>query len=161
MVSIRSVVIAALALLPLIDASSTTSSKTSKLSTKSTSKTTSTSAAATPLCSQEAQGILVPQPGATIVQTNDGNYGPNYFTVVYCSGAYYKTSSIDGSVWLTFPDEPTSGQLLIKDEKPDNKDAHAAFYSYRFNVTLYPEDGDYVTGERTLSVYETTTGEFV
>jgi hypothetical protein len=91
---------------------------------------------------------------------DDGNYGPTYVEVIYCSGQYFKTSSIDASVWLTFPDSPDSGELLVKDEKPDNKDASAGFYSYRFNVSIAPEDGDYATGVRTLSVYETTTGKF-
>jgi len=123
--------------------------------------TTTTTTAAGPLCTPEAQGIVVPADGATITQINDGNYDSTTFEVVYCSGQYFKTSTIDASVLLTFPDSPDSDELLIKDQKPDNQDADAGFYSYRFNVTISPEDGDYPTGEHTLSVYETTTGELV
>ena len=53
----------------------------------------------------------------------------------------------------------TSGQLLIKDQPPDDLDSDAGFYSYRFNASVYPSDGDYLTGEQTLSVYETVSGE--
>lgn len=49
--------------------------------------------------------------------------------------------------------------LLIKDQEPDNEESSAGFDSYRFNVTLQPENGDYATGERLLNVYETSTGE--
>ena len=80
--------------------------------------------------------------------------------MIYCSGQYFETHSIDGSVLLTGTDSLTSGELLIKDQKPDNLDADAGFYSYRFNASISPEDGDYITGDKTLSVYETTSGNF-
>jgi hypothetical protein len=128
-------------------------------STSTTASTTTTTTASTPLCSPEAQGIVKPTPGTIITQTNDGNYGPTYFEVIYCSGQYFKTSSIDGSVLLAVPEAPDNGQLLIKDQAPDNLDAYAGFYSYRFNASISPSDGDYLTGEQTLSIYETTTGE--
>ena len=118
-----------------------------------------TTTAKSPLCTPEAQGIVKPKNGAKITQVNDGNYDSTYVEVIYCSGQYFKTSSVDASVWLTSPGSPNSGGLLLKDVKPDNKDSSAGFYSYRFNVTIAPEDGDYATGVRTLSVYETTTGE--
>ena len=107
-----------------------------------------------------SQGIIQPVDGATITQVNDGNYDSTTVEIVYCSGQYFKTRSIDASVFLTFPDSPNSGELLAKDIEPDNKDASAGFYSYRFNVTIAPSDGSYPTGVRSLSVYETTTGEF-
>jgi len=49
--------------------------------------------------------------------------------------------------------------LLAKDIPPDNEDAAAGFYSYRYNVTLCPEDGEYRTGPFVVSVYETATGK--
>lgn len=119
-----------------------------------------TTTAASPLCTPEAQGIIQPVDGATITQVDDGNYDSTTVEIVYCSGQYFKTRSIDASVFLTFPDSPNSGELLAKDIEPDNKDASAGFYSYRFNVTIAPSDGSYPTGVRSLSVYETTTGEF-
>ena len=120
---------------------------------------TATTTASSPLCTPEAQGIIQPTNGATITQVNDGNYDSTIVEIIYCSGQYFKTSSIDASVFLTFPDSPNSGELLAKDVEPDNKDASAGFYSYRFNVTIAPSNGDYPTGLRSLSVYETTTGE--
>ena len=127
-------------------------------STAQASPTPATSAAG-PLCTPEAQGIIQPMNGATITQVNDGNYDSTTVQVIYCSGQYFETSSIDASIFLTFPDSPSSGELLAKAIKPDNKDASAGFYSYRINVTVSPSDGDYPTGLRSLSVYETTTGE--
>lgn len=144
MVSTRSLLVAGLALCAsIVQAAPSTTTKT-----------------ASPLCTPEAQGIVKPKNGAKITQIDDGNYDSTYVTLVYCSGQYFKTSSIDASVWLTSPGSPNSGELLLKDIKPDNKDSSAGFYSYRFNITIAPEDGNYATGVRTLSVYETTTGEF-
>jgi hypothetical protein len=115
--------------------------------------------AATPLCQPEHQGIIQPASGATITQIKDSNSDGTTVEIVYCSGQYFKTSTIDASVLFTSPDSINGGVLLAKDVKPDNKDAAAGFYSYRFNVTISPEDGDYFTGPRTLNIYETTTGK--
>lgn len=81
--------------------------------------------------------------------------------IIYCSGAYFKTSSIEASALLSFPDSiALGGQVLVKDAKPDDLDAAAGFSSYRFNASIYPSDGDYYTGEMAISIFETTTGEF-
>ncbi|KAI4147374.1 MAG: hypothetical protein LQ340_005588 [Diploschistes diacapsis] len=111
---------------------------------------------ATTLCGEGSQGIKKPARNTTIQQQEDGTT----FEVIYCSGQYFKTSSIDGSVWLHNPSSTKSGQLLVKDRTPDNKDAPAGFYSYRFNITIYPQDGDYLSGKQVLSVYETATGYY-
>ena len=89
------------------------------------------------LCGYGTQGLKKPADNDTIYQQEDSTT----FEVVYCSGQYFKTSTIDASVWLSFPDSFQSGELLTKDQKPDNKDAPAGYYSYRFNVTIYPNDG--------------------
>jgi hypothetical protein len=120
-----------------------------------------TSTAAAPLCTPEHQGIIQPASGATITQVKNDNGDGTTVQIVYCSGQYFKTSSIDASVFLTAPDSPDSGELLAKDVKPDNQDASAGFYSYRFNVTISPADGDYQTGPYVLSIYETETGELM
>lgn len=119
-----------------------------------------TTSAAAPLCTPEAQGIVQPANGATVTQTQDSNYDGTIVEIVYCSGQYFKTSTIDASVLLTLPGSPDSGQLLAKDVAPDNLDALAGFYSYRFNVTIAPISGTYPTGPYTLSIYETTTGYY-
>ena len=110
------------------------------------------------VCGPGKVGIAEPANNAKIVQIKDGNFSPTNVTIVYCSGQYFKTRTIDASALLTSPGA-TSGELLVKDVKPDNQDAPAGYYSYRFNATIYPEDGNYLTGKRTLTIYETTTGE--
>lgn len=95
-----------------------------------------------------------------IVQPADGfDITSPTFTVIYCSGEYFKTSTIDASAWLTSPGA-SGGMLLVKDIAPNNEDAPAGYYSYRFNVTIPVIDGNYPSGAWTLSVYETTNGEF-
>ena len=82
-------------------------------------------------------GIKKPKNNATIHQTND----ETTFEVIYCSGQYFKTSSQDASVWLSSGVGSQSGELWVKNQAPDNLDAVTGSYSYRLNVTLYPEDG--------------------
>ena len=89
------------------------------------------------LCGYGTQGIKQPAANSTIQQNEDSTT----FEVVYCSGQYFKTSSIDGSVLLHYPGRADSGQLLVTSQAPDNQDAPSGYYSYRFNVTIYPEDG--------------------
>jgi len=113
----------------------------------------------TPLCPPEHQGIIQPANGATITQVRDSNLDGTTVEVVYCSGAYFKISSLDASALFSFPDTLNVGSILAKNVKPDNKDAAAGFYSYRFNVTFTPNSGSYFTGLHTLSIYETTTGK--
>jgi len=109
-----------------------------------------------PFCSGKT-GLYSPTEGAVLAQ-NVTDYGCNNVTVLYCSGQYYKTRSIDTSVWLSSPGG-TSGQLLAQDVTPDDADAAAGYSSYRYNVTICPLDGDYKTGSYVFSVYETETGE--
>ncbi|MCJ1331200.1 hypothetical protein MMC10_007888 [Thelotrema lepadinum] len=109
------------------------------------------------LCGYETgQAIVEPAANSTIQQNEDSTT----FEVIYCSGQYFKTYSIDASVFLHFPDSPNSGQLLVNNQQPDNLDTDAGFYSYRFNITIYPEDGDYLSGQQTLSVYEAASGYY-
>lgn len=128
----------------------------SRLSPRQVSNTTA------PFCSQKSPGIYSPASGAIITQSTTA-YSCTNITVLYCSGQYFKTSSIDTSVALSqiYAGGPgiTSGQLLAKDVRPDNADASAGVYSYRYNVTICPGGGDYLKGEYALSVYETETGE--
>lgn len=89
-----------------------------------------------------------------IVQPSNGvNITSPTFQIVYCSGAYDKTRTIDASVWLTSPGSE-SGQLLVKDMTTNDGD------TYTFNATITPADGLYDNGDFVLSVYETTTGMF-
>lgn len=118
-----------------------------------------TTSAAQPICTPESdQGIVQPANSATITQINDGSFSGTTFEVLYCSEQYFKTSSVAASVLLNVPESPNNGELLVRDVAPDNLDASAGFYSYRFNVTISPSDGDYPTGLYSLSIYETTTG---
>lgn len=96
-------------------------------------------------------GIVQPANGAVITTSN--------IPIVYCSGQYFKTSSIDASALLSLPGQFDSGELLVKDIKPDNQDVPAGYYSYRFNATIPEEDGDWPSGQWTLSIYETATGK--
>ena len=90
------------------------------------------------------------------------SYTGTNVSILYCSGQYFKTSSIDLSVWLSSADNGvTGGELLAKDVKPDNRDAAPGFYSYGLNVTILPVDGMYMTGPYVISVYETMTGEWI
>ncbi|GAB7342347.1 hypothetical protein MBLNU457_g0569t1 [Dothideomycetes sp. NU457] len=129
----------------------------STLSARQESNTT------TPFCYQKSPGIYSPASGAIITQ-NTSTYDCTNITILYCSGQYFKTSSIDTSVGLSqiYAGGPgiASGQLLAKDVKPDNADAQAGYASYRYNVTLCPGGGDYLEGEYALSVYETETGYY-
>jgi hypothetical protein len=106
-----------------------------------------------PLCYQKT-GIQQPTAGTSIPLSQNSN-GVNV-TVIYCSGQYFKTRSLDLSVGLSQPGSP-SGELLAKGVQPDNKDAQGGFYSYRFDVTILPNSG---SGERTLNVFETATGKY-
>lgn len=112
-----------------------------------------------PFCSGQSPGIYEPADGSTINQVMDDDYDCTTVEFLYCSGQYDKTRSIDTSIWLS-ASGAASGQLLAKDVQPDNDDAAAGFYSYRYNVTICPEDGNYMTGSQTLSVYETETGRY-
>ena len=116
-----------------------------------------TSNTTTPFCSGKAAGLYSPTEGAVLTQYIT-DYACNNFTVLYCSGQYFKTSSIDTSVWLSSAGND-NGMLLAKDVAPDNQDAQAGFYSYRYNVTICPISGEYMTGPYVFSVYETQTGE--
>lgn len=127
------------------------------LSTRQETNTT------TPFCYQKSPGIYSPAPDAVITQSTS-NYACTNVTILYCSGQYFKTSSLDTSVGLSqlYAGGPgiASGQLLAKNVKPDDADAQAGFASYRYNVTICPGGGDYLTGDYALSVYETETGEY-
>jgi len=115
-----------------------------------------------PFCYQKTPGIYSPAEGAVITQ-DTSSYGCTNVTILYCSGQYFKTSSIDTSVGLSqiYAGGPgiTSGQLLAKNVKPDNADAQAGYSSYRYNVTICPGGGDYLKGAYELSVLETETGK--
>lgn len=86
--------------------------------------------------------------------------------VVYCSGQYFKTSSLDASVWLSSRNPSTNGnerdygQLMIHNQEPDNQDSAAGYYSYRMNVTLYPGTTGFQDGDLRLSVYEQYRGKW-
>ena len=113
----------------------------------------------TPLCSYGTYGIICPSANKTITQIDDGSESATYFEVIYCSGQYFETSSLNVDVWLSSPGEvSSSGIILIEDATPDNQDAEPGYYSYRLNVSITPEDGDYATGARVLSVYERESG---
>lgn len=111
-----------------------------------------------PACGYGKAGLKLPAPGATITQDVSSDHGTQV-EVLYCSGAYFKTSSQSASLWLS--QNPSAGQLLAQNVSPDNKDAPAGFYSYRFNVSLHPVDGSYYKGNYTFSIYEVTTGTFI
>ena len=124
MVSIRSILLAGAALLTAASATPIISEPIVKRQSDD-------------ICGYGTQGIKQPTANSTIQQNEDSTT----FEVVYCSGQYFKTSSLDISAFLHFPDSPNSGQLLVRNQQPDNQDAPAGYYSYRFNITIYPEDG--------------------
>lgn len=110
-------------------------------------------------CGYGTQGLKQPAEGSTVVLHDQDSTGAD-IEVLYCSGAYSKISSESVSVWLANSAGSNSGQLLAQNIKPDNKDAPSGYFSYRFNVTVSPQDGDYPTGPHAFSIYEVTTGEF-
>jgi len=116
-----------------------------------------------PFCYQKPPGIYSPSSNAILTQ-DISSYTCNNFTLLYCSGQYFKTSSLSTSVGLSPSSNGiniNSGELLAKDVKADNADAQAGFYSYRYNVTICPVEGEYMTGPYALSVFETETGELI
>jgi len=108
-------------------------------------------------CGSRLQALLLPVAGSTIDQINDGTYGCTTFEVLYCSGQYFKTRSINVDLLLSNPGE-SSGQILALGQTPTPGAARAGYFGYHFNATICPADGDYITGERVLSIYETTSG---
>jgi hypothetical protein len=107
-------------------------------------------------------GILEPKDGTNF---SFDSSGPANISILYCSGQYFKTSTIDASVWLAprtaySLSAPNSayGQLMVKNAEPDNQDVPAGYYSYRLNATVYPGSQSFMDGDLVLSVYEQTTG---
>jgi hypothetical protein len=141
--------------------SATLSSASPASSSSSTiSAATPTSTSITPTCAPEHEGIIYPTAGTTITLVKNDNLDPTIVEIIYCSGAYFKISTIEASALLSFTDPiATAGQMLVKDAKPDNLDAAEGFSSYRFNASIYPSDGSYYNGNMAISVFETTTGE--
>jgi hypothetical protein len=121
--------------------------------------------AADPFCFQKSAGIYSPTNGQTLSQKPNDS-GCNNFEILYCSGQYFKSRSVDASAWLSSAayrsgnDPITAGVLLTKGVYPDNKDAESGYSSYRFNVSICAGDGGYRTGPYVLSVYETYSGQF-
>lgn len=115
--------------------------------------------ASTPACKTETSGFLSPVAGSTITQAKGAE--STVVEILYCSGQYFKTRPTGASIWLTKGIDSAlgGGPLLAQNVVPDDHDAAAGFHSYRFNVTIYPEDGSFMQGPYTLSVYETSTGE--
>ena len=111
------------------------------------------------LCGYGTEGIKLPTANTTIYQTADDDLSCTSVEIVYCSGQYFKTSSLDATVWLSPPGQQ-SGEILAKNVAPDDSDAPAGYYSYRFNVSICPTSGSYMTGQKTLAVYETATGYY-
>jgi hypothetical protein len=159
MVSTRTLFTSALLLLSsAISTATPTSSNTTSIS--STATATSTTSVTVPTCQPEHEGIIYPIAGSTITLIKNDNLDPTYVEIVYCSGAYFKITSIEASVLLSFPNSVAmSGQVLVKDAPPDDFDSEAGFSSYRFNASIYPLDGDYYQGPMAIGIFETTTGE--
>lgn len=112
----------------------------------------------TPCGSEPVPGFLKPTNGTTITYTAEEqeNYDGATFEIIYCSGQYYKTSSLNVKVLLG----PTSGGEVLGSADPTVGAADDGFYGYIFNVTVYPEDGDYLTGPQQLSIFEYESGYY-
>ena len=97
------------------------------------------------VCGYGIEGIKKPLNNATITYPENSDGDPFNFEVIYCSGQYFKTSSLSASLLLSNPangdNSLNSGMILVNNASPDNQDAPAGFYSYRLNVTMYPIDG--------------------
>lgn len=108
-------------------------------------------------------GIKSPVNGSTITYTaaEQNDYDGHTFEVIYCSGQYFKTASLYVDTWLGGSGPSSDGtyaEALALNTKPDDGAASAGFYGYRYNVTVYPENGDYDLGLKYLTVYEVETG---
>lgn len=114
------------------------------------------------LCGQgQHPGILKPTANETLVVSWEDQLNLEYvLEIVYCSDAYFKTSSLNVTAWLGF-NGGSGGELLASGISPDYSVADGGFYGYRFNVTLTPiDDGSWDSNElRTLNILEWQTGE--
>ena len=106
-------------------------------------------------------GIQKPANGSTFaISQSDQDSGWTTLEVIFCSDAYFKTSSINVTTWITYTDNPRYGVLLASGIEPDPTVADPGFYGYRFNVSFGPSDeGDWdLSDARTLFVQESQTG---
>ena len=111
------------------------------------------------ICGTEpVPGIRQPANGTTITYTTEEqeNLDGATFEIIYCSGDYDKTASLNVTALLG----TTSSGLILGSARPNSDAAPAGFYGYIFNVTVYPEDGDYITGPQQLSIFEVETGYY-
>ena len=106
-------------------------------------------------------GIQKPANGSTFaISQSAQNAGETTMEVIFCSDAYFETSSINVTTWISYANNPRYGVLLASGIEPDPSVADAGFYGYRFNVTFGPtDDGDWdLSDARTLFVQESQTG---
>ena len=102
-------------------------------------------------CDREGNaGIRQPANNSVIKYTDSmGAQDVATFNIIYCSSHYLGMSSLNVTALLG---SNRSGQLLgAAAPKPAAPDL------YIFNVTVFPEDGDYVVGARQLSIMEWKT----
>ena len=113
---------------------------------------------------QPAPGIRQPANGTKITWTaaEQANSDGHAIEIVYCSGEYFKTSSVNVTVLLgaagTGSGAGTSGQILGS-ATPTGGAASSGYYGYVFNMTVEPASGNFFTGPYQLSVFEWATGE--
>ena len=108
-------------------------------------------------CGRQASGsILSPANGTTIVYTAEASEGYS-LPIIYCSGEYFKTSSINVTAILTTGDASTplrTGEILGSAEPSDGA-AAPGYYGYVFNVAIYSTDGPHQLG-----IFEWSTGTY-
>ena len=124
---------------------------------------------ADPVCgdgnSLPAPGIRQPANGSTITWTaaEQANFEGHAIEIVYCSGEYFKTRSVNATVLLGRTTTPAGGigptGEILGSATPTGGAAPGGFYGYVFNVTVWPSNGDFRTGQYDLSVFEWATGE--
>lgn len=109
-------------------------------------------------CGYDNFGLHEPANNSVITQHNDGNC--TTFEVLYCSAQYFKTRSLSVDVLLSGSGPETfSNQILVKDATPNNPDS--GYYGYLLNATICPFNGDYLTGNYVVTIFEAATGEFM
>ena len=107
-----------------------------------------------------APGIRKPAEGDTIIYTAEQqkNYDPAIFEVIYCSGDYFKTASLNATALLG--DSTSTGMIIGSASNPTPGVASAGYYGYVFNVSVGPISGNYITGSKKLSVFEWERGYY-
>ncbi|KAF2491285.1 hypothetical protein BU16DRAFT_564992 [Lophium mytilinum] len=103
-------------------------------------------------CEVGRSGIMSPAANATLTLGQP-------FNLTFCSGAYFKTHTIDIDI-VAYPctttpcGKFTGGEEAVHALQPEDE------YGYHTNVTLYPISGSQRTGQWAIGVLDHTSGYY-